>query len=190
MTPPVQGQQFNPDEEKILQDTAEHWRRVWNETPVQTIARIEDAAKQLIAVTAALQVLYAAIFAFSSIRTQVTSVQWWLPGWLLLLLFCTPLVCWLVSLVYATRVFVPRTRPGVNFNELSVSAWQKVKDAYGEVAEEKLRWLHRSQRWLIGSFVLVLVAVVLFVLSPAPAVAPTPIIIVTPTPHVVGSPAP
>ena len=60
----------------------------------------------------------------------------------------------------------------------------------GGVAEEKLRWLHRSQRWLIGSFVLVLMAVVLFVLSPAPAVAPTPIIIVTPTPHVVGSPAP
>ena len=133
--------------------------------------------------------LYAAIFAFSSIRTQVTSVRW-LPGRLLLLLFCRPLVCWLVSLASATRVFVPRIRPGVNFNELSVSAWQKVKDAYGEVAEEKLRWLHHAQRWLIGSFVLVFVAVVLFVLSPAPAASPTPIIIVTPTPHAVGSPAP
>jgi len=190
MTTPIPGHGLDPEEEQLLQQTAEHWRQVWNETPVQVIARIEDAAKQLIAVTSALQVLYAAIFAFSSIRTQVTSVQWWLPGWLLLLLFCTPLVCWLVSLAYATRVFVPRIRPGVNFNELSVSAWQKVKDAYGEVAEEKLRSLHRSQRWLIGSFVLVLVAVVLFVLSPAPAVAPVPIIIVTPTPHVLGSPSP
>ena len=93
-----------------------------------------------------------------------------------------PLVYWLVSLASATRVFVPRIRPGLNFNELSVSAWQKVKGAYGEVAEEKLRWLHRSQRWLIGSFVLVLMVVVLFVLSPAPAASPTP--------HVVGSPAP
>jgi len=190
MTTPIPGHGLDPEEEQLLQQTAEHWRQVWNETPVQAIARIEDAAKQLIAVTSALQVLYAAIFAFSSIRTQVTSVQWWLPGWLLLLLFCMPLVCWLVSLPYATRVFVPRLRPGVNFNELSVSAWQKVKDAYGQVEEEKLRWLHHAQRWLIGSFVLVLLAVVLFVLLPAPAAKPTPIIIVTPTPTVVGSPVP
>jgi hypothetical protein len=146
MSTPSPGHGLDPEEEQLLKQTAEHWRRVWNEAPVKAVTRIEDAAKQLIAVTSALQVLYAAIFAFSSIRTQVTGAQWFLPGWLLLLLFCTPLACWLVSLAYATRVFVPRIRPGVNFNEMSVSAWQKVKDAYGEAAEEKLRWLRRSQQ--------------------------------------------
>jgi hypothetical protein len=190
MTTPIHGHGLDHEEERILQETAEHWRKVWNETPVQAITHIEDAAKQLIAITSAVQVLYAAIITFSSIRIQVSSVQWVLPGWLLLVLFCTPLVCWLISLAYATRVFVPRIHPGVNFNELSISAWQRVRDAYGVVAEKKLHWLHRSQQWLIGSFVLVLLAVVLFVLLPAPPTAPTPIIIVTPTPSVVGSPTP
>jgi hypothetical protein len=103
---------------------------------------------------------------------------------LILLLFCTPVVCWLVSLFYATRVFVPRVRPGVNFNELSASAWQKVKDAYEQAGEEKLRWLQYSHRWLIASFVLVLIAVVALVFLPMAPAAPTPIIIVTPTPAV------
>ena len=170
MTTPVQGQQFNSDEEKILQEMTEHWRKVWNEAPVQALARVEDAAKQMIAVTTGLQGLYIAIFAFSNLRTQVEATHGIVPGWLLLLLFFVPLLCWLVSLFYAARVFVPRIHPEVNFNEMSVSAWQKVKDAYGRAAETKYRWLQRSHQWLIGSFVLVLLAVIMLVFLPgAPA---------------------
>src|SRR5436309_5859401 len=161
MTTPVQGQQFDPDEEKLLQGMTEHWRTVWNEAPVQALTRVEDAARQMIVVTTGLQGLYIAIFVFSNIRAQVMAVP---GGMLILLLFFTPVVCWLVSLWYATRVFVPRVQPDINFNELSTSTWQKVKDSYGRVSEEKLCWLHRSHRWLIASFVLVLIAVVLLVL--------------------------
>jgi hypothetical protein len=74
MTTPIPGQQFDPDEEKLLKDMAEHWRKVWNETPVQAIARVEDAAKQMIVITTGLQGLYVAIFAFGSIRAQVMEV--------------------------------------------------------------------------------------------------------------------
>jgi hypothetical protein len=186
MTTPVQGQQFDPDEEKLLEGMAEHWRKVWNEAPVQALTRVEDAAKQMIAVTTGLQGLYIAIFAFSNIRTQVMATP---GGVLVLLLFFTPVVCWLVSLFCATRVFVPRVQPGVNFNEVSASAWQKVKDAYGRASEEKLRWLQYSHRWLIASFVLVLIAVVVLVFLPTTPTAPTPIIIVTPTPTVVPTPS-
>jgi hypothetical protein len=168
MTTPVQGRQFDPDEEKLLQEMTEHWRKVWNEAPVQAITRVEDAAKQMIVVTTGLQGLYVAIFVFSNIRTQVMATP---GGVLVLLLFFTPVVCWLVSLLYATRVFVPRVRPGVNFNEVSASAWRKVKDAYGRTSEEKLHWLQFSHRWLIASFVLVLIAVVVLVFLPT---APTP----------------
>jgi len=133
MTTPVQGQQFDPDEEKLLEGMAEHWRTVWNGAPVQTLTRVEDAAKQMIVVTTGLQGLYVAIFVFSNIRAQVMGTLGAVSGGLILLLFFTPLVCWLVSLFCATRVFVPRVRPGVNFNEVSASAWQKVKDAYGRV---------------------------------------------------------
>ena len=189
MTPPVQGQQFDPDEEKLLEGMTEHWRKVWNEAPVQALTRVEDAAKQMIAITTGLQGLYIAIFVFSNIRVQVMATLGGVLGVLVLLLFFTPVVCWLVSLFYATRVFVPSVRPSVNFNEVSASAWQKVKDAYGRVSEEKLRWLHSSHRWLIASFVLVLIAVVVLVFLPTTPTAPTPIIIVTPTPSVVPTPS-
>ncbi len=55
MTTPTQGQQFNSEEEKILQEITEHWRKVWNEAPVQALTRVEDAAKQMIVVTTGLQ---------------------------------------------------------------------------------------------------------------------------------------
>ncbi len=188
MTTPAQGQQFDPDEEKLLEEMTEHWRTVWNEAPVQALTRVEDAAKQMIMVTTGLQGLYVAIFVFSNIRAQVMGTLGAVSGGLILLLFFTPLVCWLVSLFYATRVFVPRVRPGVNFNEVSASAWQKVKEAYGRASEEKLRWLQYSHRWLIASFVLVLLAVVVLIFLPTATTAPTPIIIVTPTPAVVSTP--
>src|SRR5437667_4424967 len=170
MTTPVQGQQFDPDEQKILKEMTEHWRKVWNEAPVQALTRVEDAAKQMIVITTSLQGLYVAIFVFSTIRSQVMAVSGGVLGILILLLFFTPVVCWLVSLLYATHVFVPRVQPDVNFNEVSASAWQKVKDAYGRVNEEKLRSLHR---WLIASFVLVLIAVVTLVALPAAPTGPT-----------------
>jgi len=162
------GQPFDPSEDAVLQGMAEHWRQVWNDAPVQALARVEDAAKQLIGITAALQALYVAIFAFSNLRVQIAMTRWFLPAWLLSLLFFTPLCCWLISLYFATRVFLPRIRPDLNMNEVSVGAWQKVKDAYGRTVEEKLRWLQLSHRWLIASFVLVLFAIVLLVLLPTP----------------------
>ena len=174
MTRPVQGQQFDADEEKLLQETAEHWRKVWNEAPVQALTHVEDAAKQLIVVTAGLQGLYVGIVAFSNMRAQVMGTLGGMPGVLLLLLFVTPLVCWLMSLFCATRVFVPRVQPDINLNELSADAWRKIRDEYGRVNEKKLYWLHRSHRWLIGSFLLVLLAVLILIFLPGAPVGPTP----------------
>ncbi len=166
MTAPIQGQPFDPDEEKLLQDTMKYWQQVWNEAPMQALTRIEDAAKQMIAITTGLQGFYIAIFVFSSIRVQVKAALGDVAGAFILLLFFLPLACWLVSLFFAIHVFVPRVRPGVNFNEVSVSTWQKIKDAYRQASEEKLRWLRYSHRWLVVSFVLVLIAIVVFILLP------------------------
>lgn len=190
MTTPVSGQGLDPEEEELLKSTAEHWRKVWNETPVQAIPRLEDAAKQLIVITTGLQGLYVAIFVFSNLRTQIEASHWAVPGALLLLLFFAPLLCWLASLFYAARVFVPRIHTDLNLNEMSVGAWQKVKDAYGRVATQKHHWLRRAHQWLIGSFVLVVLAIMLLVLLPSAPTQPTQIIIVTPTPVTVLSPTP
>src|SRR5260370_19368841 len=163
MTPPFSGQQLDPEEEKLLEQTADHWRQIWNDAPAQAITRIEEAAKQIITITATLQGFYVAAFVFGNLRTQIATLHSSVPNWLFLLLFFLSPVCWLVSLIYATWVFVPRVRPGVNFNEMSVSAWQKLKDAYGSIVEEKLRYLHYAHRWLVVSFGFILLAVILLV---------------------------
>jgi hypothetical protein len=81
----------------------EHWRKVWNEAPVQALMRVEDAARQMIVVTTGLQGLFVAIFAFSTIHTQVTTAPGGVLGVLILFWFCTPAVCWLVSLFWPIR---------------------------------------------------------------------------------------
>src|SRR5437667_12305033 len=107
MTTPVQGQQFDPDEQKILKEMTEHWRKVWNEAPVQALTRVEDAAKQMIVVTTGLQGLYVDIFAFSNIRAQLMVAPGGVLGRLILLLCFTPVVCCVVSLLDAPTAFVP-----------------------------------------------------------------------------------
>ncbi len=89
----------------------------------------------------------------------------------------------MTSLFCATQVFVPKMHLDVNLNDVSVSAWQQIKQKYESIVEKKLDWLHRSQMMLVISFGAVLLVLVILALLPAPpASGPTPIIIVTPTP--------
>ncbi len=177
-----QGQQFTADEEKILQASADYWRGVANEEPVKALARIEEAARQLIAVTSALQGAYIAIFALSDLRKQLSGMQGFPPGWLLLCILFLPPLFWFISLYQATRVFIPKVHDKVNLDDASVGAWVKIRAAYDQTGQEKLRVLQSSQRWLVMSFAVVLVALLLLFFLPAAVTEPTRIIIVTPTP--------
>jgi TRAP-type C4-dicarboxylate transport system permease small subunit len=177
------GQVPSPEQEEMLKKAAEYWRQVGIEAPVQAISRVEDAAKQLIGLTAALQGLYFAVFAFSDLRKQIVALSLPAPGSLVLLLFFLPIVFWLTSLFCATQVFVPKMHLDVNLNDMSIAAWQQIKQKYESIVEKKLDWLHRSQMLLVISFGAVLLVLVILALLPAPpASGPTPIIIVTPTP--------
>lgn len=181
------GQVPSPEQEEMLKKAAEYWRQVGIEAPVQAVARVEDAAKQLIGLTAALQGLYFAVFAFSDLRKQIVALSLPVAGSVVLLFFFLPIVFWLGSLFCATQVFVPRMHLDVNLNDVSVTAWQQVKQKFESIVERKLGWLRWSQLLLVVSFGAVLVVlVVLAVLPAAPAAGPTPVIIVTPTP--IGSP--
>jgi hypothetical protein len=177
------GQVPSPEQEEMLKKAAEYWRQVGIEAPVQSVTRVEDAAKQLIGLTAALQGLYFAVFAFSDLRKQIVALSLSVPDSLVLLLFFLPIVCWLISLFCATQVFVPKMHLDVNLNDMSMAAWQQIKQKYESIVEKKLDWLRRSQVLLVMSFGAVLLVLVIFVLLPVPpASGPTPIIIVTPTP--------
>ena len=185
------GQIPSPEQEEMLKKAAEYWRQVGIEAPAQAITRVEDAAKQLIGLTAALQGLYFAIFAFSDLRKQIVALSLPVPGNMVLLLFFLPIVFWLLSLICATQVFVPRMHLDVNFNDVSIAAWQQIKQKYESIMEKKLNWLTRSQWLLVISFgVVLLVLVILAFLPASPASGPTPIIIVTPTPTSSPIPAP
>jgi hypothetical protein len=174
-TPNRQGRPPTPEQEAMIKAAADHWRKVGNEAPVQALARVEEAAKQLVTLNGALQGLYLAVFAFSDLQERIM-------GWLVLP-FVLPVMLWLGSLYCATRVFVPQVRPGADLDDVSVDAWLKIRNTYTETVAQKLAWLHRSHRLLISSFVVVLVLLILLVFLPAaPAPGPTQIIILTPTP--------
>lgn len=176
-SPSLHGRPHDDEQAGMIKATAEHWRKVGNEALLQAIARIEDAAKQLVALTSALQALYLAVFAFSSLRERVEN-EW------VLLLFFLPVLLWLGSLFCAARVFVPRVRSGADVNDVSPSSWQRLRRTYEETGNKKLRWLHWSHRLLIGSFAsLLLLLIPLVFLPDAPPAGPTRVIIVTPTPR-------
>ena len=45
----LSGRRPSTEQEALLAAAAEHWRKTGNEAPVQAIARVEEAAKQLVA---------------------------------------------------------------------------------------------------------------------------------------------
>lgn len=180
---PLSGQPPTPDQAQWIKDKAAYWRTIGNEARVTSIARLEDAAKQLVGLTTGLQGLYLAVFAISDLRKQLTALLPTVGGTLLLLAFFLPILLWLLSLYSATRVFVPELRPEVNINDLDADGWQDIQRLYEQAAEAKQRWLKRSHGWLIASFAVVLVLLVVFAFLPeAPDAGPMKVILLTPTP--------
>ena len=175
-SPVTRGRELGGEQAEMLKEAARHWREVRNDAPVQAVARIEDAAKQLVTLNSALASLYFAVFALGNLKDKVTSGLSWL--------FLLPVALWLASLFYATLVFVPRARTGADLDDESVTAWQALRTVYLDTRDSKLRWLHLSHRWLLGSFgaMLVLLAALVFFPAAAPANPVQRVMIVTPTP--------
>jgi hypothetical protein len=180
----LQGQAPDPEQEQIVKDRADYWRTVSNEATVQAIARIEEAAKQLVNITGALQGLYFTVYAFSDVQEQVSGSGDGVFSIGVPLLFFLPVLFWLISLACAIQVFKPRKHP-TNVNDVSKDAWQDVKREYASIREKKLTWLHRSHFWLICSFIMLfLLLVMLVVLPDAPPTNALEVIVLTPTPGV------
>src|SRR5207237_976078 len=79
----LQGDQPNSEQVQMAKDTADYWRKVSDEAPVEALTRVEEAAKQLIGLTGALQGLYLAVFAFSDLRKQIGALDVPALGWLI-----------------------------------------------------------------------------------------------------------
>lgn len=109
----------------------------------ESIKSIEETAKQIIGVAGILEGLYFHAIAYSDIRGQLGGVG---P----LLLYLSPLLLWLVSLLAALLVFFPRTYAS------NISSWRESKAAF----ERIVTWKHTALK-VAGGF-LALGALALF----------------------------
>ena len=133
----------------------EFWDRFMREKSVNDIQNIKDAAKQLVTITSALQVLLLGLLPLKDIRPLIS-------GWqALLLLF--PSLPWLISLSLSVAVLIPVMK-NANRNDL-----EKVKNVFEESARQKVRLLRAAQvLLLVGLGSLAIATAVYFLYVPLP----------------------
>jgi hypothetical protein len=132
----------------------EFWLETARTAVRESVASLEEAAKQLIAAVTLVEGIYFAAISFSDLR-KVMAVQG-PEAWLRIGLFVLPIVLWLVCLFFAVRVFTPK-----NY-ETNLSSPQLAEEFYRELVGYKHRNLKRAYWALLAGFVPLLVAVVCY----------------------------
>ncbi len=133
--------------------------RFWLETArnaaKESVSALEEAAKQLIAIASLSQGIYFAAISFGDIKNALPQFalewQWAITGALVL-----PLVCWLIALAFAIRVFVPQ-RYAMNLDSPDLA-----RETYEQVVAFKHAQLRRAHVALVIGFVPLIVNVVVF----------------------------
>ena len=120
----------------------------------ESIAALEEAAKQLITIASLTQGIYFAAISFSDLK-KVLLVQD-LQGWFLVLLFASPIILWLISLAYAMRVFSPETY------KTNLQSPDLAKEMLQQMVAYKHSHLQRAHLALLLGFVLMAVNTVIY----------------------------
>jgi hypothetical protein len=132
--------------------------RFWLETArsvsKESIQALEEAAKQLISITSLTQGIYFAAISFSDLKKIIVVQDW--HGWLLVLLFASPIALWLISLGFAIRVFAPET---YNTNLQSPDL---AKEMLQKVVAYKHRQLKLAHKALLAGFVLLVINIIVY----------------------------
>lgn len=123
--------------------------RFWLETArgaaKESVGALEQAARQLVGIASLLQGIYFAAISFSDLKKALVVQN--AQGWLLVALFISPIVFWLVSLFFAVRVFKPETyRTNLNSPDLA-------RETYQEIVAYKHQQLRRAHAALVLGFV-------------------------------------
>lgn len=148
-------------------EEAAFWERYFMESPIKDIEVIDNAARQLIAVTSLLQGIYFAVIALSEFKKQAASWQ--------LAILVTPAVLWLISLLLAMVTFVPVSR--------RISR-DSLRQDLTRIAAQKYCTLRTSFYILVVSMVLLLVNVVIYLSWLPPVATPSGIITLPVSPTV------
>jgi len=132
--------------------------RFWLETARsaarESIAALEEAAKQLIGITSLLQAIYFAAISFSELKKSLVAEG--VVDWLLVFLFVLPIVLWLFSLSFAVRVFKPETY------KTNLSSPDLARRMYEEIVSYKHKQLGRAHLFLLLGFIPLVVNIILY----------------------------
>jgi hypothetical protein len=149
----------------IFRALLQHWAIARIDTPLDVIARFDEAAKQLIAVGGIIQAAYVAGFAFGGLKGA-------LPTWgivslfapLILMIFCAAKVICLVPKelqAFSTYELFKQMRSGIEEAKVdsAMNEWCKDIDS---LAKKKRLWLHAANLSFVFAFAITLGIVGLF----------------------------
>jgi hypothetical protein len=126
----------------------EFWREAGKTLVRESLATLDETAKQLIAVSGVLVGLYFHAIAFSDLRGKVRG---WTEG-----VYVAPIVVLLLSLVFALIVFFP------DRSRLNLGSWQAGKLVYERTLRSKLLAVRLASLFLVLGVVGIAVAAVMY----------------------------
>ncbi len=138
--PPVISQEPNP-----------FWRETAQTLVGESIASIEEVAKQLISLNGVLETVYFTVITFSDLKSELTDVT--------AVIYLAPVLLWLLSLVFSVLTLSPKNY-AININSSSDS-----KERFNEILSIKYAKLLWSELFLILSFIALFMALAHFLIA-------------------------
>ena len=132
----------------------EFWLETARSAVRESIASLEEAAKQLIGAVTLVEGIYFAAVSFSDLRS-VMAVQGTEANFRIVL-FVSPIILWLVCLFFAVSVFTPETY------KTNLSSPELAEQLYQELVSYTHRNLKRAYWALLAGFVPLVVAMVFY----------------------------
>ena len=132
----------------------EFWLDTARTAVKESVASLEEAAKQLIAAVTLVEGIYFAAVSWSDMH-KVMAVSG-TEAWFRIALFVSPIVLWLFCLFFAVRVFTPKTY------KTNLSSPEMAEQFYREMVRHKHRNLKRAYWALLFGFVRMLAAIVCY----------------------------
>ena len=127
----------------------------------ESVAALEEAAKQLITVTTLAQTVYFAAVSFGDVKAALGALTR-AQQWLVAVALVVPLILWLASLAFAVLVFKPETY------RTSLDSPDLARLVYERVVAYKHRQLVRAHRLLAAGFAPLIINVVLYLVFVPP----------------------
>jgi len=141
-----------PDPQSVIDETRKFWHGVVQDTVKNSVATIDETARQIITVVTILEGLYFHAITYSDLRGQQLSV-------LLISVYLGPLIFWLFSLISASLVFLPR------IYSLNIFSSDAAKTLHENMLYRKYIFLLLSLLWVVIGSACLIGSIVVYLLG-------------------------